>query len=118
MELAFTLDAVSASVKGLEVLADHEQVYVRSRVLTDIRPIFDEDATAPLLGSLVINTLKLTIRTDGHISGLCVALDIEDLKELRGVIDRAILKSSEMGIRLRDQTQAFGRLIDQDFEDE
>jgi hypothetical protein len=91
-----TLDhSLGVPAKALGVLTDHDHVYQRSRILTDVRPVFTASASEPPAALLTVHTLRVTYRSSRsseETEGFFVALDTADLEELRTQIDRALEK--------------------------
>jgi len=82
---------VSAKVSG--VISDHDHVYCRSRILTDIRSVFTSSVSEPPAALAIVHTLRLTYhssRNSGETEGFFIALDVKDLEEIRQQIDQAI----------------------------
>ena len=74
--------------------AEHRCVYMDSKILTDLRPIFGDDPDEAPEGALMVHTLKLEfIDGDRHSNRVFVALDDEDLKLLEEGIERAKQKT-------------------------
>lgn len=90
-----------ASVKALSLIGDHDKLFISSRILTDIRPVFDDDVLNATLACLVTHTLKLSIRVDGRPQNIFVAADSEDLIQLRETIDRALDKGKTLADVIR-----------------
>ncbi len=90
------LKVLRASTKAWSLMGDHERGYLGGRILTDIRPVLDKDISEPFLASLVIHSLKLSMRVDGRQQNIYIAADSEDLRQLRDAIDRAIEKTKSI----------------------
>ncbi len=109
LQLIFDLKVVQASMKAWILVSDHHKIYLASRIITDIRPVFDEDLDRPLKASLITHTLKLTVRSDGEQKQVYVAIDTNDLKELRANVDRALEKGASLTrMILNNPDQRFG----------
>lgn len=89
-----------ASIKAWALLSDEERIYLSSRVLTDVRPVFGDDGCDRLLASVIVHTLKIATRVDGRTQSVFIALDTDDLIELRKAIDRALDKAEALGVQL------------------
>lgn len=91
---------IRTTAKANELLVDHSNPLVGSRILTDLRPIFsDGDSLEPVAG-VIVHTLKLSVFADGHDKSYYFALDEDDLRELRRTVDRAIEKETALRSRL------------------
>jgi hypothetical protein len=85
--------SLSLAAKALDVSYDFERVYIAGRLLTSIRPIFD-DQREEVVGSSIVQTLRLEyVAPDGRRSNLSVALDMEDIQRLQEECARAIKKA-------------------------
>jgi hypothetical protein len=86
-------DSLGIVSKALNVMREHAHVYCTARVLTDVRPIFKQKISdAP--NAVIIHTLRVSFHEgDRHeTSDFFVAMDTQDLRELRTIIDLAIQK--------------------------
>lgn len=91
-----TLDkSLGITVKALGVMTEHEHVYCRTRVLTDMRPIFCEGIDKPD-AFVTIHTLKIGYHdSEGH-KNMFIAMDKNDIKELINVLKRAEQKEKAL----------------------
>lgn len=71
---------------------DYANLYRRGRILTDIRPLFSEDAKS-IQGAVVSFTLRLGYECQGHKHELSIALDELDIKNLAEDCERALAKA-------------------------
>lgn len=101
-----------ASMKALSLITDHDKTFVGSRIFTDVRPVFDGDVDEPMLASLLIHTLKLTIREDGKPRSIYLVADSADLMELRKTIDRALEKAAALSTRINVSGGQLGPLLE------
>jgi len=91
-ELFLVEGTLPITAKALEVMTQHEHVFLEAKILSDLRPIFDntgEKAEA----AVVIHNLQLRYRGDGEIKLFYFALDNDDLKKLKDIIERAERKT-------------------------
>jgi hypothetical protein len=96
--------ALSTTANALELLTQHDRNYQTARVVTDIRPIFADDVHDRPEGAVIVDTLQLnTWDRAGRAEMLAVAMDEVDLRELRDVIDRALVKTSTLRDFLTEQ---------------
>jgi len=78
--------------KANDVLIEHEHSFCSARILTDVRPIFPADLTTALSEAVIVHNLKITYHQDGKHKEFFVAMDSEDIQELKATIERAELK--------------------------
>jgi hypothetical protein len=94
-----TLNTLSKAV-GLQ--RDGERLYCESKIFSDIRPIFLNDASARPQSAVITHTLKIGYHEGKDHKEFFVILDMEDLEELREVIERAHVKSQTLRGLLTD----------------
>lgn len=99
---AISSQVLRASIKAWALSSEQERLYLSSRILTDVRPIFGDDDCNQLLASVMIHTLKITTRADGRPQSVFVALDNDDIVELRSALDRALSKAEVVSVQLKN----------------
>jgi hypothetical protein len=87
-----------ASFLGLQ----HSHVYHEARLFTDFRPIFRMNAEERPLAGLISHTLKIEYHQDGRINEFFVALDQDDVRELRRLLNRADIKAKSLKAALEN----------------
>ena len=78
--------------KVVTVLTDHTHVYISSKILTDARPIFDDDVTK-IEGIAITHTLRIHFEHNQKHEDFYVALDTLDVQNLMHTLDRAERKA-------------------------
>jgi hypothetical protein len=93
------LAPLRVSAKAAMLHAEHEHSFCTTRILTDIRPIYDDGAKGPPSGAIITHTLKLSFHEgdSGDLREIYVAMGSDDISELRTVLDRALDKA--IGLR-------------------
>jgi hypothetical protein len=89
-------EAFAIASKVARLSYDFERTFCSSKVLTDLRPVFSDDPTAPPVGYMVINTLKLDYHENGDTGTMFIGMSEEDLRILRDTVNRAIEKSETL----------------------
>ena len=89
------LDSVVVTAKAADVMTEHERVFCHARILSDIRPVFADGPEAPS-AAVIVHNLQVGFRHEGRHSEIYVALDADDLKTLKGVIERAEKKAAAL----------------------
>lgn len=85
--------SVSLAAKALDISYDFERVYISGRLLTSIRPIFDE-SRQDIRGATIVQTLRLeSASPDGDQVSISVAMDMSDIRRLQEECERAIKKA-------------------------
>jgi len=74
--------------KAAELLLDQQFLFCRARVLTDVRPVFDEGAEC-VQGFLPFHTLSVTYHEGGETREMHLAMDFNDIVRLRNQLLRA-----------------------------
>jgi hypothetical protein len=85
---------LARAAKAYDLSTAYERQFHISRVLTDIRPIFDEQISTKPVGALVVHQLELRGYVNGRLRSSYWAMSNDDLSKLRDQIDRAINKST------------------------
>lgn len=92
-------ETFGVTAKALDIRNQQPHVYCDARILTDIRPVFKDDATDGPTAAFVTHTLLISTHDEGDFStskDLFVSLDADDLKELRRLVDRAAAKEEAL----------------------
>ncbi|MBX9670699.1 MAG: hypothetical protein K2X93_24070 [Candidatus Obscuribacterales bacterium] len=88
--------SLGLSAKANLLLTNNERNFLRVRIISDLRPIFDEDTVNEPIASVISHTLKIEYSEAGARKEFFVALDTSELTELKQAIERAELKTSEL----------------------
>jgi len=113
LTIILAVPTLQAAAKAWSLLDDHDKVYAGCKVITDIRPIFGDEIGAPLLGSLICHTLKLTTRTNDTAESSFVVCDNEDIQALIKNLQRALDKSAFLRRLIREHpNREFGAPLD------
>ncbi|HVM36663.1 MAG TPA: hypothetical protein VM784_15165 [Actinomycetota bacterium] len=106
-------ESLQTIAKGLDVLTEHERVFLKSRIVTDIRPAYAGSDISDPSAVVLVHTLRLDVQESGHMKSIYVAMDEADLRQLRTVLDREADKAT--GLRRRIEMTELPLL---DFEDD
>lgn len=82
--------------KAYHLLSENACIYRRSRVLTDIRPIFDKDGDKPPTDGLIIHNLKLEYIANEELKEIFMSLDYNDILDLEKQLKRAREKTAQI----------------------
>jgi hypothetical protein len=83
--------------KATLLFLENERTFCEARILTDARPVFGTDVSAPPLGMAIQHMLKIGFHEDtGDSKEIYFALRPQDLDELRRVIERAETKEKSL----------------------
>lgn len=89
--------------KGKYIALDHSNMYQRSRIYTDIRPIFTRDIEKIKPTALIYHNLKLSYIEKGKGDYIFLILDYKDLVELKKIIERAMKKEKGLQSFLKEK---------------
>ena len=80
--------------RAASLISEHEHVFCadNSRIISDVRPIFPAGDILKPVGAVIVHMLKLAYHQDKDTKEFFVALDTEDVRLLRDLLDRAIAK--------------------------
>jgi hypothetical protein len=84
--------AIRTTVKSLELLYDYANLVQSSNVITDVRPVFDDEADH-VIGAIVSFTLRLSYQNGTSSNSLSLAFDAEDVRKLQEQCRRALKKA-------------------------
>ena len=77
------------------VYSSHDKVAIKFRILTDIRPIFvNNEADLEISDLVVYHNLQVSYLEDGVQKRTYYSLDSRDVRDLLGVVNRALRKES------------------------
>ena len=94
--------SVRLATKAIELAYDYTNLLRRTKVLTDIRPLFDEDADK-IEGAVVSYTLRLNYNSSDGEHELSIALDERDIETLIDQCTRAIKKAATSRALMADK---------------
>lgn len=90
-------ETVGAAAKAGPVLTEHERIFEDARILTDIRPIFHPDVSEKPNAAVLVHMLRITSRDIlGNRRAQYVALDSNDVRFMKQIMDRAIKKEETL----------------------
>lgn len=97
-KLLGSIKILQITAKGYDLMAEYDKVFIGSRIITDIRPIFPSlDASVSSVASaIIVHNLKITYQKGKSRKDIFVAMDSNDIKQLRSELDRAETKSNSV----------------------
>lgn len=95
-ELLSIESPISHTSKVSEVATDHGMVFCGCRILTDVRPIFGEDATQEPKEMAIVHNIKIGYHENGRHKEFFISADGTDLKNLKDAIERAEAKEKTL----------------------
>lgn len=91
VEILASSNAISLGAKAIELLFEQNIIFRNSKVITDLRPVFDEDAD-DIYGLLPFHILVINCFKEGKHEKICFSLDGNDIKQLHKQLERAMRK--------------------------
>ncbi len=83
---------LKTTMKAMGVVLDQDRIFYQARILTDIRPVFNEDGDS-VDAAVIVHNLRIHYGQDSDHKDFYVALDTRDIQSLREVLDRADAKA-------------------------
>ena len=99
-----TAPAVRLVSITLDLMYEYENLLQGVRVITDIRPVFSEDASH-IEGSVVSHTLRLRYDSTEGDHSISIAMDESDIRELERQCKRALLKAQTARCLMVDKAE-------------
>lgn len=99
---AAKLDHVSSLIKAFDLSYDYTNLLSSTRILTDIRPIFDI-AHSRVVAAVVCTTLRIDYDSDDGRHTLSIALDEKEIEGLRDACTEAMKKIRASQALLKDK---------------
>jgi len=85
-----SLKTLGLTSKAYDLLMEYEKTYVKSRIITDIRPVFSDDVDGDVEMGVIVHDLKIEYHKGRSThEEIHIALDCNDLRELKERILRA-----------------------------
>jgi hypothetical protein len=98
-------ESVQIAAKAIDISYDFERVYLAGRLLTSIRPVFDE-RREELVGSTIVQTLRVEfLAPNGEQSTISIAMDADDIRQLQGECERALTKAEKARSKISKDCQ-------------
>ena len=92
-----SIDTLNIAAKAALLRHEYPYTFCSARILSDARPVFGPDPSDPPVAMVIAHTLKLEYHgAAGHLNELYMALDSDDISQLREVLDRAEAKSQSL----------------------
>jgi hypothetical protein len=78
--------------KAMGVLVDQEHTFYHAKILTDVRPVFNEKGDS-VDAAVIVHNLRIHYGKESDHKDFYVALDTSDIQSLRDVLNRADAKA-------------------------
>jgi hypothetical protein len=87
------IEPLTISAKAYLVISNHQRTLHGLKILSDVRFAFQSDPEAEPYGAVIVHTMRVSYHEDDNHKEFYVALDDNDLVDLRKALDRAEAKS-------------------------
>lgn len=87
-------DSIKTTVKAYNLLGENEKVFSEGRIITDIRPVFSDSISEGCDTAVIFHKLRVDYFENSEAKQIYLALDLNDLNDLKKLIDRAVEKES------------------------
>lgn len=92
-----SLDAFNIASKAMTLRFEHQRVFCAARILTDARPVYGSSPDNPPSGVVISHMLKIDYHEESSaVKEIYFALDADDIRELRELLDRAESKARSL----------------------
>ncbi len=99
-------EAVKLPSKALHLSTDFQQLFAAANIVTDVRPVFDEDRKS-VAGAIVVQTLRIRFVESGGTDvqkEMSLALDSDDIDKLIAELEKAKQKAECAKERFSENT--------------
>jgi len=95
------------SIKAYDLLTESERLFSRGRVISDVRPIFEQERPDQIIASVIVHTLKITYTKRGNpfSEDFYVEMDTKDIENLREALERSVKKEIAMTQKYESSTK-------------
>jgi hypothetical protein len=92
------ITALRVSAKATLLHAEYEHSFCTARILSDIRPVYDNGVKGAPSGAIIMHTLKLSYHegATGGINEIYISMGSDDVAELQRVLERATDKATSL----------------------
>lgn len=80
------------TTKVFNLLVQNNNIYIEGKIISDIRLVFNDNLTESNRNGVIIHRLNITVQNKKENSDIVISLDNSDLKKLKDIIERALLK--------------------------
>jgi hypothetical protein len=90
-------ESIVVIAKALTLRSEHERQFCRARILTDARPVYADDPSAPPAAMVITQTLKIEYHgAGGRLHEIYLGIGPDGISELMDVLDRARKKTKSL----------------------
>ena len=103
---------LKVTTKAHTLNSERERILVSSRIITDIRPVFNDEKEEEIQGSIIIHTLQLEFFEDSKKKTMFFAVDSKDLEKLKTDVERAEKKHEKISHHFKSDGIPFFELTE------
>jgi hypothetical protein len=92
----FAIESVTYPVKTSEIISDHDHIFVRARVVSDIRTVFGPDTEQLPKGAAIIHMLNIEYQQGARTEKIYMAMDAQDIRSFILTLQRALSKEANL----------------------
>lgn len=85
-------DSLTKTMKAFNLFTENAHLYRQSSVMTDIRLLFNDELETPPGCGVILHQLKIDYTENGKLKSFFVSLDLDDVKKMADVLQRALKK--------------------------
>ncbi|MEA5553033.1 hypothetical protein VB713_18980 [Anabaena cylindrica UHCC 0172] len=85
--------SISISSKAISLLQEYDHIFLNSRIVADVRPVFKTEIKEGIAGALVVHTLKIAYQDASGSREFYVALDSNDVKNLQEQLSQSLIEA-------------------------
>jgi hypothetical protein len=89
-------ESLGVSAKAAELASEHTNVFLKARVLTDVRAVFQPDPQVHPRAALILHNLRVSYIHDGDEKNIYLAMDKADIMTLENELKRALAKEASL----------------------
>ena len=89
-------EPLGTTAKAIDVALSHERIMGDTKILTDIRPLFQSDPSQKPTAATIVHTLSVKFYEHGTPKEMYFALDSQDVQHLISTLERASTKEATL----------------------
>jgi hypothetical protein len=86
---------IKHAAKAFDLSYDYANIFEDARLITDLRPVFDDEHSA-LIGGIVRHVIRLSYSSIGELTTLSIVMDRKNIEDLREWCDEALKKEAAL----------------------
>lgn len=88
--------SVKLTTKAKYLLNETPNRILESRIISDIRIVFDDKTETKSQHAIVVHNLRLRYQTDSSMESFFISMDLDELTKLKETVERAIKKDEDI----------------------